>query len=170
MGADRQHQSEDDTRPGAPAEPTYVVTSFLMRQDRGHDELLLVRRSDRVRTYRGHWAGISGYLEPGVTPVAQAYTEIAEETRLSGEDITLLRTGAPLRVEDAEQGLSWVVYPFLFGVSRPERVRTDWEARELRWIAPAALGEYPTVPGLAAALACVYAPPAPAPGAEPDNG
>lgn len=143
---------------GADPTPTHVVTCFLVRQDRGRDEVLLVRRSERVRTYRGHWAGISGYVEPGIAPEAQAYTEIGEEAGLAGDDIALLRRGAALPVADAAQGLSWVVHPFLFRVARPDRVRTDWEAREASWVAPDEIASYPTVPGLAEALARVYPP------------
>lgn len=147
--------------PTEPAQPTHVVTCFLLRRDRGHDEVLLVRRGERVRTYRGHWAGVSGYLEPGVAPEAQAYTEIREETSLAAADVTLLRTGTPLPVEDTVAGLSWVVHPFLFLVARPEGVLLDWEARDMRWVAPAELAAYAAVPGLAAALARVYPPPSP---------
>lgn len=152
----------------AASAPTHVVTCFLVRRDRGHDELLIVRRSDRVRTYQGQWAGVSGYLEPGVAPVDQAYTEIKEETGLARDDVTLLQAGEPLAVKDAAAGLAWVVHPFLLLVARPERVRLDWEAHEHRWIAPTALGEYPAVPGLAGALAHVY--PAARSGGEPGDG
>lgn len=157
---ERQNQPVDpparasDTHQGN--EPVHVVTCFLLRQDRGRDEMFLVRRSDRVRTYRGYWAGVSGYIEPGIVPETQAYTEIAEETGLASDDIARFQPGTPLPVEDAAEGLSWIVHPFLVLVARPERVHTDWEAHESRWITPAELGEYQTVPGLAEALARVY--------------
>src|SRR5579859_327802 len=153
--------SDEDIQHNANAadrSPTHVVTCFLLRRDRGHDELLLVRRGDLVRTYRGQWAGVSGYVEPGVAPEAQAYTEIQEEAGLSATELTLLRAGAPLAVEDSAARLSWVVHPYLFLVASPDRLRTDWEARETRWIVPAGLAGYATVPGLAAALARVYPP------------
>lgn len=139
-------------------EPTHVVTNFLLRRDAGHDEILLVRRSQRVRTYRGAWAGISGYVEPGVTPIEQAYTELREETGLERDDVQLLRTGAPIAVEDVQAGLSWVVHPFLFALDDPSRIHTDWEATEHRWIAPTDIASYETVPKLAEALAAVYSP------------
>jgi ADP-ribose pyrophosphatase YjhB (NUDIX family) len=148
------------------AAPTHVVTCFLLRSDRGHDELLLVRRSERVRTYRGHWAGVSGYLEPGVTPEQQAYTEVREETGLTDEHVRLLAAGEPLPVLDAAAGLNWVVHPFLFRVLAPERIQTDWEAQGVAWVAPEALSARPTVPDLAEALARVY----PADPSEDDHG
>ncbi|MGZ3581749.1 MAG: NUDIX domain-containing protein [Ktedonobacterales bacterium] len=139
-------------------EPTHVVTNFLLRRDAGRDEILLVRRSLRVRTYRGAWAGVSGYVEPGVTPLEQAYTELREETGLERGDVNLLREGEPITVDDAQHGLSWIVHPFLFALNDPARIRTDWEATEHRWVAPADIAGYETVPKLAEALAAVYPP------------
>ena len=147
--------------PAESAAPTHVVTCFLLRRDRGRDELLLVRRSERVRTYRGRWAGVSGYIEPGVTALEQAHVELREETGLTEADVMLLRTGVPLPVHDEAAGLAWVVHPFLFRVAAPERIQTDWEARAFLWVAPDALAGMETVPGLAEALAHVYPPDSP---------
>jgi ADP-ribose pyrophosphatase YjhB (NUDIX family) len=138
--------------------PTEVVTSFLLRKSPEGDLVLLVRRSQRVRTYRGAWAGISGYLEPGITPREQAYTELSEEAGLGRTDVQLLRTGEPLTFFDAQLGQSWTVHPFLFALLSPERVRTDWEATEHRWVRPADAASYITVPMLIEALNSVYPP------------
>jgi ADP-ribose pyrophosphatase YjhB (NUDIX family) len=135
---------------------THIVTCFLLRTDRGRDEILVVRRSERVRTYRGAWAGVSGYLEPNVTPLEQAYTEIREETGLAREDVRLLREGAPISFEDAALSQAWTVHAFLFAVSAPARIQTDWEATAHQWIAPVELAALPSVPKLAEALAAVY--------------
>ncbi len=116
--------------------------------------MLLLRRSDRVGSYRGRWAGVSGYIES--TPEAQALTEIREETGLGPEDVQLVRRGESLAVEDEGLGVRWVVHPFLFHVAEPDRIRTDWEHTEARWVTPGELPGYPTVPRLADALARVY--------------
>ena len=141
-----------------PAEETHVVTTFLLRRDRGLDEILLVRRSQRVGSYRGAWAGVSGFVEPGITPLDQAYTEIREETSLVAADLHLLRTGTTVRVDDESLGRHWVVHPFLFEVLAPDRVQTDWEAAAFQWAAPSAIAELETVPKLAEALETVYPP------------
>jgi ADP-ribose pyrophosphatase YjhB (NUDIX family) len=109
-----------------------------------------------VRTYQGAWAGISGYVEPGVTPLQQAYTELSEEARLSQQDLRLLRTGEPLAFRDESIQQSWVVHPFLFEIEQPERVRTDWEATSMQWVTPKQLRQLPTVPMLVEALQRVY--------------
>ena len=137
---------------------THVVTCFLLRRDRGADEILLMRRSERVGSYRGAWAGVSGFVEPGVSPLDQAYTEMREEAALDRADVRLLRSGATVRVDDEALGRHWVVHPFLFEVADPDRIRTDWEAADHQWASPASVAQLATVPKLAEALAAVYPP------------
>jgi len=137
---------------------TPVVTCFLLRTGpHGHDEVLILRRSGRVRTYRGRWAGVSGYLEG--TPLAteeQARREVQEETGLSSADIELARAGDPFIFEDPELDTRWTVHPFLFRVRPGAAIAIDWEHTEARWVRPGALGRYRTVPRLREALARVY--------------
>ena len=130
--------------------PTHVVTCFLMRQD---GRMLIVQRSDRVGSYHAHWAGVSGFVEAGVTPDEQAYTEIREETGLQREQVRMLKRGAVVEYEDASIGRHWYVHPFLFEVLTPDAIRLDWEARQMRWITPSELQNYETVPKLAEAFA-----------------
>jgi len=132
-----------------------VVTCFLVRRSGGGEEILLLRRSQRVSTYRGRWAGVSGYIEE-TDPLTQAYTEIEEETGLARKDVQLLRTGEPLEVVDAEADRRWIVHPFLFEVEEPARIRADWEHIETRWIRPEDIFQYETVPQLAETLMRVY--------------
>lgn len=133
------------------AEKTPVVTSFLTRTDGGETRMLIVRRSQRVGSYHGHWAGISGFVEAGVTPDEQAYTEIREETSLQREQVRMLRRGAVVEHVDASLDRDWLIHPYLFEALTPDAIQTDWEATEMRWIAPAELADYETVPKLAEA-------------------
>ena len=136
----------------------HVVTCFLLRSGpHGRDEVLILRRSGRVRTYQGRWAGVSGYLED--EPAAaeqQARREIQEETGLSSADIELARAGETLTFEDPELDTRWTVHPFLFRVRSATAITIDWEHTEARWVQPGALGRYRTVPRLGEALARVY--------------
>lgn len=139
-----------------PLAERHVVTCFLLRRSPAGDQILLVRRSAAVSTYPGRWAGISGSVE--TTPAAQALVEIAEETGLAPSAVRLLARGAPLPVDDPALGRRWVVHPFLFLVEPSAAVRLDWEHTEGRWVAPAELPDYPTVPRLLDALVRVYPP------------
>lgn len=143
----------------AAPEPTHVVTCFLLRRDldeagRSRDSVLLLRRSGRVGTYRGRWAAVSGYVEHA--PDEQARIELAEEAGLGPDDVVLLRKGAPLDVIDRDLGKHWLVHPYLFLVAHPEHIRLDWEHTESRWVSPADMPSYETVPGLRETLDRVY--------------
>ena len=125
-------------------EERHVVTCFLEHGAK----IALLRRSGRVGTYRGRWAGVSGYIEEGNTPYQQALEEIKEEVGLSEEDVELVKEGEPLEIFDEELGRKWVVHPFRFRVKTAEKISIDWEHTELRWIDPNDIGQYETVPNL----------------------
>ena len=135
---------------GSILEPTAVVTAFL----RHTGKILLVQRSGRVGSYRGHWSAISGYLEDA-TPLAQACREIREETGLPDEEVHLVAEGEPISISAPELNSLWEVHPFLFEIDDPQHIRLDWENVEFRWIAPEEIKHYLTVPKLEEALQAV---------------
>lgn len=126
---------------------TPVVTCFVVRDH----HILLVKRSHQVRTYQGHWSGISGYLETE-EPEDQAWTELREELGATRADVSLERVGDPLDVLDDAQGLAWRVYPFRFTAGPAFEPRLDWENLNLRWIHRNEMDRLKTVPGLAEAF------------------
>ncbi|UCH52010.1 MAG: nicotinamide-nucleotide amidohydrolase family protein, partial [Chloroflexota bacterium] len=130
-------------------EEKHVVTCFLEHGKK----ILILRRSGRVSTYRRSWAGVSGYIETNADD--QAFTEISEETELYRKDLKLVKKGKPLEIIDKDLNRRWIVHPFLFHVRSPEKIKTDWEHTEVRWIKPRELKKYETVPGLEKALARV---------------
>ncbi|MCX6004407.1 MAG: nicotinamide-nucleotide amidohydrolase family protein [Chloroflexi bacterium] len=132
-----------------PLEEKHVVTCFLEHKNM----ILILRRSGKVGTYKRAWAGVSGYIE--TDDVDQAYTEIREETGLFKNNVKLVKQGDPLEVLDKSLNRKWIVHPFLFHVIDPEKIRTDWEHTESKWIKPKDLSKYDTVPGLAKALKSV---------------
>jgi 8-oxo-dGTP diphosphatase len=132
-------------------EMTDVVTAFLVRPANAGVHVLVLRRSDKVGSYRGRWAGISGHLEAG-EPIEQALTEINEEAGLPRSSVQLLASAPPIEIRDEELGRIWRVHPFLFEATDPDAIRIDWEHTELRWVDPRELRRLDTVPGLAGAL------------------
>nr|HID59640.1 NUDIX pyrophosphatase [Desulfobacterales bacterium] len=141
---------EDKTKKNGSIEYKDVVTVFLSRRNK----ILILRRSEKVGTYRGSWAGISGYLEK--SPIEQAYTEILEETGLTAQDVILIKEGDPVLVLDRENQRAWRVHPFLFAAKYPEKIRLDWENVEMRWVRPDELKYFNTVPDLDRALESVF--------------
>jgi len=141
-----------DGRAGAVEVPDVVespvVTAFLRNRGR----VLVVKRSERVGTFRGMWSGISGYLEGRESPVRRARQELREETGITG---AYLRARGPV-IRTRGDAVIFAIHPFLFDVSA-RRVRLDWENVEARWVAPKEIAKLPTVPRLADALASVLA-------------
>lgn len=134
----------DDSDPPA----QHVVTCFISYNDR----ILILKRSDKVRTHKQKWAGVSGYIEPGETDKTTALKEIREETGIIAEDLELVRKGEPIHVQDGSH--VWVVHPFLFKTNTDE-IKIDWEHTEFRWISPVELKNYDFVVFLDHALKAV---------------
>jgi 8-oxo-dGTP diphosphatase len=79
---------------------------------------------------------------------------VQEETGLCPEDVELVKKGSPLEAED--EGVRWVVHPYLFHIKKRDKVKIDWEHCDQRWIKPEDIGNYQTVPMLKETLAKVY--------------
>lgn len=128
---------------GPAAIEKHVVTCFLVRDGK----VLVLRRSDKVGTYRGKWAAVSGYLEPGEAPLERALIEISEETGIGRERVVLRGEGPSIAVA----GTPFLVHPFLFEL-RSGEVTTDWEHTDSKWVDPEKLAGLDTVPMLAGAF------------------
>jgi 8-oxo-dGTP pyrophosphatase MutT (NUDIX family) len=131
---------------GKSLEEKHVVTCFLQH----NNKILILKRSPKVGSYQGRWAGVSGYVE--TSDIEQAFTEIKEETGLDKDEVELQAKGELLQVVDNKLGRIWVIHPFLFKVKSPEKIGIDWEHTEMKWIKPQELTNYETVPGLKDAL------------------
>ena len=122
-------------------EEVRVVTAFLERAD---GRILLLQRSEKVGSFRGRWAGISGYLADP-TPLDQVYREISEEVGVEPKDLDLAAEGAPVLARDGSR--VFVVFPFRFLVRAPE-IRLDWESARAEWVDPREIRHRQTVPKL----------------------
>ncbi|CAG8460984.1 22991_t:CDS:2 [Rhizophagus irregularis] len=145
----------------------HVVTSFLVytegiEENSQGDNILLLKRSDKVRTYKNHWAGISGGIEENdSSPLERALKEIQEETSLSHTDITLIRSGKLLTILGKNEQTIWKVYPFLFHINTTiliNKIQINWEHQTYEWIKPTELNNYECVPNLLETLYRVYLP------------
>jgi len=121
----------------------HVVTCIL----RHGTKVLLLRRSNEVGSYKGHWAGVSGFIEEGETDIEAAKREIAEEVGVKARTARRHIDSKSFRNSDTV----WTVHPFLFDV-KTTRISTDWEHDEHRWVSPSEICKYDTVPGLEAVV------------------
>ena len=96
---------------------TNIVTSFL--QD--DSKILLLKRSDKVKSMKGLWAGVSGIIENNEIPINRAKIEIWEETGIEETQITLLKSVKEMRVRSSQyKNHEWNIFPFLFQVDNPK--------------------------------------------------
>jgi translation initiation factor 2B subunit (eIF-2B alpha/beta/delta family)/ADP-ribose pyrophosphatase YjhB (NUDIX family) len=144
---------------------TRVVTVVL----RNGTDVLLLRRSDAVGSYRGKWGAVAGHVAPapsedaadadgpstaagadqsaGRGPDAAAREEIREETGVDPDALALVRRGDPFAVADADRGTRWLVHPYLFDC--PTRAVTiNEETTEYEWVPPTEILRRDTVPDL----------------------
>ena len=124
-----------------------VVTCILM-DDTG--KILILKRSKKVRTYKGLWSGISGYVEKGEVPIKTAIKEIKEETGTSESEISLIKEMDSVIFNDFhdDKVYSWRVFPFLFKVEKKDKLIIDWEHSEYCWIFPSEINKFEAVPRL----------------------
>jgi len=99
-----------------------VVTVIIMNEK---DEILILKRSNKVRTYKGCWGGVAGYVEDGEEPIDTAFKEIFEEIGLEKKDVEFVK---------------------LFKTQKKGKINIDWEHTKYRWINPLKVGKFDTVP------------------------
>ena len=122
-----------------PAHPQLAVSAVIFRDDR----ILLVRRARSPA--RGFYSLPGGRVEFGESLHAALHREVAEETALKIEIVDL--AGWREVVPAAEGGGHYVIMSFAAHWQSGEVVLNE-ELDDHRWLAPDALGEFKTTPGL----------------------
>ena len=123
---------------------TKIVTSFI----RNNNKLLILKRSDKVKTMKGLWAGISGIIENDEEPLKRAKIEIFEEVGITEDKVILVKSADEMRVSSPQyENHEWKIYPFLFEAKSP-RIKLNWENSQFEWIDIEELENYKTVPSL----------------------
>ena len=123
---------------------TKIVTSFL----KNSEEILLLKRSEKVKSMKNLWAGISGIIESNEDPFNRAKIEIFEEVGIKESEITLIKEGNKLLIESPQYvNHQWEVYPFLFSCESRE-IKLNWENSDSKWISINELDGFQTVPSL----------------------
>jgi len=123
---------------------TKIVTSFI----RDNEKLLILKRSDKVKSMKGLWAGISGIIEKNEEPLKRAKIEIFEEVGITENMITLVSSAEEMRINSPQyENHEWEIFPFLFEAKNPT-IKLNWENSEFKWINVEELENYETVPSL----------------------
>jgi 8-oxo-dGTP pyrophosphatase MutT (NUDIX family) len=123
---------------------TKIVTCFL----KSEDKILILKRSDKVKSMKSLWAGISGIIENNESPLERTKIEIFEELGIEASQIKLLKESAKMRIISPQyENHEWEVYPFLFSVENP-KIKLNWENSEYKWVKVEEISNYETVPSL----------------------
>lgn len=123
---------------------TRIVTSFIKDNDR----FLLLKRSDKVKTMKGLWAGVSGIIEGDEEPLKRAKIEIFEELGITEDKIKFLKSSLVMKINSPQyENHEWEIFPFLFEVKNPI-IKLNWENSEYRWITKNEIKNYETVPSI----------------------
>ncbi len=123
---------------------TKIVTSFVVSQEK----ILILKRSNHVKSMKGLWGAVSGIIEGDEDPLHRAKIEIFEEIGAKPESIELLKAGKDMTVSSPQYpDHQWHIFPFLFKMETTE-VLLNWENSSYRWISPNEISQYETVPNL----------------------
>ena len=121
-----------------------MVTSFI----KNDDKILILKRSNEVKSMKCLWAGVSGIIEKNEAPLARAKIEIFEETGITEEQITLLKAIDQIQIlSEQYKNHVWNIFPFLFKAENP-KIKLNWENSEFEWINPNEITNYKTVTDL----------------------
>ncbi len=123
---------------------TRIVTSFIKH----NDQILILKRSEKVRSMKGLWSGVSGIIENNENPIDRAKIEIFEEVGIKEKEIKLVKKLEKMKISSQQyKNHEWEIFPFLFE-TKNGNITLNWENSEFKWILPKELKNYQTVPSL----------------------
>jgi len=90
---------------------TKIVTSFI----KNNNKLLILKRSDKVKSMKGLWSGVSGIIEGNENPLDRAKIEIFEEVGIVENKITLVKSIEKMQIQSQQyENHEWVIFHFYF--------------------------------------------------------
>ena len=123
---------------------TRIITAFI----KNNNKILILKRSDKVRSMKGLWSGVSGIIENNEIPINRAKIEIFEEVGIKKNKINLVKSIEKIKITSPQyENHEWEVFPFLFETKESE-IKLNWENSEHKWINVNELKNYETVPSL----------------------
>ncbi|RLE47145.1 hypothetical protein DRJ25_03185 [Candidatus Woesearchaeota archaeon] len=112
------------------------------------EKYLLLKRSQKVSSYKGKWANIGGYIDRPITAKEIALKELEEETGITADKVTSIKKGEAIEYHDGQTNKTWIVFPFLAELEKIPEIRLDWEHERYVWISPEEIKEFDIVPDI----------------------
>ena len=123
---------------------TRIITAFI----KNNNKILILKRSDKVRSMRGLWSGVSGIIENNEIPINRAKIEIFEEVGIRENKIELIKSVEKIKISSPQyENHEWEIFSFLFE-TKETKIKLNWENSEFKWINKNELKNYQTVPNL----------------------
>lgn len=119
------------------------------------NKILILKRSDKLSFYPGRWNGLSGFLDDKRSLREKVLEEIGEEVGIKKTDIISIKPGQIFDQEEPKHKKTWIVHPVLVKI-KTDKIKTDWEAQDYRWIIPADTKKYKLMPGFDLVLKKVF--------------
>jgi len=130
------------------ADTALVLTVFVQY----NDKILLLKRSDKVSTYKGKWNTVTGYLDEPRPLLEKIHAELQEELGITEDIIESYHIGEFFSFTDPTVQKTWIVHPAIVTLNRLPRITLDWEHTDYVWIDPEDMTQYDTVPKLSLSL------------------
>lgn len=109
------------------------------------DELMITRRSDKLKFYPGLWNGVSGFIDE-IKPIEQIVSkELEEELGIEQGQIERIVIGDLIERKSTKHDRVWMVYPILVELKEKPAIKLDWEHSAYAWIKPEELKNYETL-------------------------
>lgn len=96
------------------------------------DEILLLKRSDKVTNRKNKWGVVAGYLDELKTLVKKSLEEVKEETGVTKDKISSIVIGDVYRFQNEET--TFVSHPVLMELKTKPEIELSWEHTEYRWV------------------------------------
>lgn len=112
------------------------------------DEMLLMKRSDKVSTYQGKWHIVAGYVDEFVSIEDKVMEELREETGILPDKVKEFKIIDSFTVSNDDTWKERMVYSTTVELIWKPEVELNWEHTDYRWIKPEQIVDFDTVPKL----------------------
>jgi len=126
-----------------------VVLTVFVEYD---GKILLLKRSNKVATYKGYWNTVAGYYDEPKSLKEKALEELKEETGITKKYVKTIKVGKMFRFHDKKINKIWLVNPILINLKKKPKIKLDFEHTEAIWIKPEEIKKYKIVLNLKAGL------------------
>lgn len=96
------------------------------------DEILLLRRSNKVNSRKNKWGVVAGYLDEVKPVIEKVKEEVKEETGVGEDEILFINKNKVFEFE--MDGVKYHSHPVLVELKRKPDVDLNWEHTEYRWV------------------------------------